>query len=230
MAVKKVSYIAALAMAFLVSRSAYAQVTVRIYNAASVPYKTLDDAEQQAGYIFRAAGVPIGVVNCAAADSGKSVEKICPLTLAPDDLVVRLIPRGKSSSETFGMAFLPAEGQGRYADVFYGPVLDLRQSFSGRVPLDEGRLLGHLIAHEVGHLLLGSNSHSSGGIMAARWHTFELASLAAGKLLFTPEQSQKLRAGAQVRVAGAQKSQSPTPGSYPRSFALSQMRYVPEMK
>ena len=30
-------------------------------------------------------------------------------------------------------------------------------------------ILGHAAAHEIGHLLLGSNSHSPFGLMRARW-------------------------------------------------------------
>lgn len=232
MAGKKVSYIAALVVLALqvALPASEAQVTLRIYNAASIPYRTLDVAEQQVGFIFRAAGVLIRVVNCAAEKSSDPSATVCPLVLGPSELVLRLVPRGKSSSETFGIAFLPAEGQGRYSDVFYTPVLEMRQSFSGRLPLDEGRLLGHIIAHEVGHLLLGSNSHSSAGIMVARWHASELESLAAGKLLFTLEQSQKLRASALVLVAGAHESEPHSHGSYPQSSALSQIMHPPEMK
>ena len=232
MAAKKVSTFAVLVLFALQIplQASEAQVTLRVYNAASVPSVTLDEAEQQVGYIFRAAGVPIRVLNCLVEKSAGPAATVCPLVLGPNDLVVRLVPSGKSSSETFGLAFLPAEGQGRYSDVFYGPVIEMRQQFCGRVPLDEGRLLGHLIAHEVGHLLLGSNSHSSGGIMVARWHARELELLDAGKLLFTPEQSQKLRANARILVAETQGPELPGYGVYPRSFATSQMRYMPEMK
>jgi hypothetical protein len=47
-------------------------------------------------------------------------------------------------------------------------------------------LLGDLMAHELGHLLLGPRSHSPRGIMCAIWGTQELRNAAQGALLFEP--------------------------------------------
>jgi hypothetical protein len=33
--------------------------------------------------------------------------------------------------------------------------------------------LGHVMAHEVGHLLLGTSSHTPTGLMIADWHPLE---------------------------------------------------------
>ena len=51
------------------------------------------------------------------------------------------------------------------------------------------RMLGHAIAHEIGHLLLGDNSHSPGGIMVAPWSKQDLWRMSKGKLLFTHQES-----------------------------------------
>lgn len=60
-------------------------------------------------------------------------------------------------------------------------------------------ILGHLMAHEIGHLLLGSESHSSKGIMRARWQREDLEAAVQGKLGFTPEQREKMREKIQDR-------------------------------
>ena len=52
-------------------------------------------------------------------------------------------------------------------------------------------ILGCVIAHELGHLLLGSNSHSDEGIMQPRWDPNQVRQLMMGTLLFTPEQSKR---------------------------------------
>src|SRR5205085_3700256 len=75
------------------------------------------------------------------------------------------------------------------SDVFYATAY--RLSESGRLNL--GEVLGHVVAHELGHLLLGSNAHSSLGIMRPHWSAEELQSLRMGKLLFTREQSQLMK-------------------------------------
>jgi hypothetical protein len=54
-------------------------------------------------------------------------------------------------------------------------------------------ILGHGVAHEIGHLLLGTNSHAETGIMRARWQSEELASVSKGALFFSSNQSQEMR-------------------------------------
>ncbi len=48
------------------------------------------------------------------------------------------------------------------------------------------------MAHELGHLLLGSNSHSGMGIMRAHWQSEELRRLSRGGLWFTNEQADRM--------------------------------------
>jgi hypothetical protein len=55
------------------------------------------------------------------------------------------------------------------------------------------------MAHEIAHLLLGTNSHSMVGIMKARWQEEDLRSARKGELLFTLAQSQTMRG----RIASA---------------------------
>lgn len=50
------------------------------------------------------------------------------------------------------------------------------------------------MAHEVGHLVLGSNSHSSVGIICPHWHNTQLRMVGMGTLFFTPEQAREMRA------------------------------------
>jgi len=49
------------------------------------------------------------------------------------------------------------------------------------------------MAHEIAHLLLGTNSHAAEGIMRAQWQKDELLSASKGELLFTPRESQVMR-------------------------------------
>ena len=43
------------------------------------------------------------------------------------------------------------------------------QLLAARLRIDRGRLLGIAIAHEMGHLLLGSDVHGTEGLMRAHW-------------------------------------------------------------
>jgi hypothetical protein len=49
------------------------------------------------------------------------------------------------------------------------------------------------MAHELGHLLLGSNAHSRQGIMCPDWHGGELQLASTGSLLFSEEQARFMR-------------------------------------
>ena len=87
------------------------------------------------------------------------------------------------------MAFLSADGTGCYSDVFFDQATELRSNWS----VDLASLLGNVAAHELGHLLLGSNSHARDGIMKARWQREELLKVRRDNLLFTTEQAQRMR-------------------------------------
>jgi hypothetical protein len=50
------------------------------------------------------------------------------------------------------------------------------------------------MAHELGHLLLGSNSHSPTGLVRADWRTKELTDMEQGGLGFGDEQAQRMKA------------------------------------
>jgi hypothetical protein len=54
-------------------------------------------------------------------------------------------------------------------------------------------ILGHAAAHEIGHLLLGSNSHSPLGLMRGSWSRQDLQRATGGDLLFTPSQALLIR-------------------------------------
>jgi len=87
------------------------------------------------------------------------------------------------------VAFLSADGTGCYSDVFFDQATELRSNWS----VDLASLLGNVAAHELGHLLLGSNSHARDGIMKARWQREELLKVRRDNLLFTAEQAERMR-------------------------------------
>jgi hypothetical protein len=69
-------------------------------------------------------------------------------------------------------------------------------------PLYRGKYLGHFMAHGLGHSLLPQYSHSSTGLMRARWNRDDLERAQHGQLGFTPEQANLIRSSA-TRLAAA---------------------------
>jgi hypothetical protein len=50
------------------------------------------------------------------------------------------------------------------------------------------------VVHELGHLLLGLDSHSADGVMRAKWDFAALQQLAHGTLTFSAIEAQRMRA------------------------------------
>jgi hypothetical protein len=87
------------------------------------------------------------------------------------------------------LSFLGEDGIGCHADVFYAGVEPIQQ----QAGLTAEAILGLVIAHELGHLLLGTNSHAAQGIMRANWKRQDLSLAGKGMLGFTEDQAQKMR-------------------------------------
>ena len=69
-------------------------------------------------------------------------------------------------------------------------------------------MLGHLIAHEIGHLLLPGTDHSASGIMCPQMREGDWNLARVGALTFTPRQAAMLRAEVAARAnLAAQKQQ-----------------------
>ena len=72
---------------------------------------------------------------------------------------------------------------------------------------ERGILMGHVIAHELGHLLLETPEHSVEGIMRARWGQSDLDRAAQGLLLFHPSQGPRMQMAAHTRAIRALETQ-----------------------
>jgi hypothetical protein len=70
--------------------------------------------------------------------------------------------------------------------------------------INEGELLGYVVIHELGHLLLGKGSHSSVGLMRAKWEVGELRQAARGNLSFTKSEMERMQARYWSAAARAQ--------------------------
>jgi hypothetical protein len=89
-------------------------------------------------------------------------------------------------------AILPA-----LASVFYDRRLRFVNDDAG---LGLPSILGCFIAHEIGHLLLGSNSHSNQGLMQAGWGERQIRQALAGDLFFTRRQAKLIQTEFRMRM------------------------------
>ena len=159
-------------------------ITINMFNDAGVPDSALEIAKHEASRIFTAAHLQIRWNDCTTTPSVPTSRSCRDSRGAANELNARIVPAGKKGNDVFGVAFLGADGTGKYSDIFYDSVQKLR----AERPINIGSLLGHVMAHELGHLLIGSHAHSPWGLMCAKWHAQELRRIGMGTLFFTPEQ------------------------------------------
>ena len=177
----------------LVALAAWAQaghqssLDIYVYNKAGVSSGILSHAEQDATRIFRISGLHAMWVECSTAEITRTD---CNGLPQPGDVVLQIVHETRElKDDVFGAAFLGRDGTGQYTNVFYDRVNELHRDWN--VSLAD--MLGHVMAHEVGHLLLGLNAHSISGIMRSHWDSAELKAAERGRLLFSAEQSRIMR-------------------------------------
>ena len=150
-----------------------AAVTIRTYNYAALCASKLSESRAEAAHIFRQAGIVLEWVECRVPGSIDGAACMEPL-LVGRDLMLRLVDRAPSPGErivALGESILDREQRGGVlmtVDVF--PVRAIAERASAAVSV----LLGRAIAHEIGHLLLGSPEHPRLGLMRAFWSHDEL--------------------------------------------------------
>ena len=189
-----------------------AAFTILLRNYAKVPPGTLAEAERAATAVFQRAGTEArwNEIDVSAAHIESVRLQDQPGTLA--DIQVNLLPESAPipaslSDRVMGVA--PGAGPDRtVVDVFEGRVRSLSWRISSAYlkgdvdrSVSKGQLLGHVIAHEVGHLLLNQPGHSTRGIMRGEWTFADFRDMACGLLLFSSEQAQTLRAEVPRRTA-----------------------------
>jgi len=134
-------------------------------------------AEAEAAALFRGIDVDIVWKNCEEAPIGQEAADRHWFTvrLRDDDPAVR---SEVASTDMLGEAFFSDSG-GYVADVYFGEIRTLASSKT----IDPISLLAYVMAHELGHLLLGPD-HSPNGIMRASWDNRDLDAIRMGLLQF----------------------------------------------
>ena len=103
---------------------------------------------------------------------------------------------GPASLDVMGKAFVEEHGGGYMADAYFQAV----QATSAQHHGDSGVLLGFVMAHELGHLLLGAG-HTPDGVMQAAWSQKQMDALRQRWLRFTEEGAARIRRSLETRTA-----------------------------
>jgi len=174
-------------------------ITVRVYTFTRVSPADLAAAENVASGIFRWTGVKLTWIDCPQTSREARQNPACQFRIAPTEIAVRItadLPELAESVVGYSVPIPPSQ-HGYLAGIDLERVKEhLREA----PELTLGELLGLSIAHEIGHLLLGTQGHSSSGLMQARWGARELQLAVYGLLNFSPRQAAAIRADVQARL------------------------------
>jgi len=187
-----------------------AVVTVRVFDKAGVPAQTAREAGAEAQRIFREAGVETEWLLCSPAWRAGGQEAGCHKPHGPADLTLGIMPRSMEKDfqvpdSAYALAIPSLDGvPAAYAYVLYGRVEELVK----RAKCPETTILAYVMAHEVGHLLLG-RGHTPRGLMGANWDKQALLEAARGRLGFDGEQARRLQAEAGARNRAAEVATDP---------------------
>ena len=176
------------------------RLTVRIYNYARVSEQTLDRAAKQAQRIYRQAGIDMVWTECGTTLEDASRHAGCPNSTKSSTVAVNILPRRMAERAGFAdTVFGAAIPEAGIAKIFFHRVEKLARTSRRTVRVSVAVVLGHVMAHEVGHLLLGHNSHSLDGIMHVPWDQNQLVMALQGRLLFHPAEANQIQANVAQR-------------------------------
>jgi hypothetical protein len=154
-------------------------ITVLVFNFRQAPAETLVKAEKEAGRIFEEVGVSVTWRDCPTGDE----------------------PCRKGPGRVFVLAMMAGQVQNKFLDTISGYALlpdhlaAVYYDYIPRIPGGERNknetalVLGCVIAHELGHLLLRAHVHSIAGIMQANWGIEQTQRALMSQLSFLPEEA-----------------------------------------
>jgi hypothetical protein len=171
-------------------------LTVRVFNYAEVSPGTLVSAERGANQILAAAGLQVVWLDCLGKGQAVGSKAVCEMGWSPELPSVRLLS-GQVTKQFHGLEFgfssVPVLATVNYEHIASRALRD-------NSPSEASTLLGCVIAHELGHLILRSHSHSSAGIMQSHWDRDQIHQAQTGNLRFAPEQAVQIRENVRLLV------------------------------
>jgi hypothetical protein len=149
-------------------------IFLQMTNEARVPAHALEESQNAVTRIFARAGLTVRWT-----DTGPRFTV---------QIVPQVLGYGRAGSPVMGVALRRANGA--KAQIFFKQV----QDFARLHRIDTGSVLGYVIAHEIGHLLLPGTAHSPTGLMQAQYDRALVHNAATGSLTFTDAQAARILA------------------------------------
>ena len=160
--------------------------TVHFYNYARMPAETVARANWQASSVFNAADIALSWVECPTSE--KDAPRFRQCSTEPVFIFMRILTHSFETGSQHNRQHL-----GVASDVSVHVFAERVQNFAEEQRLPVHEVMGAVMAHELGHILLGAGSHSALGIMRPKWRRADFDP-ASGLLLFTRQQVRSMKA------------------------------------
>ena len=163
-------------------------IHVLVMDQAEVPPVTRQRAQDVATRVFHLSGLALVWV-----DAGTCPARCLTVRIVTEPVTAQ----SRRDPHILGVAPSMPEARGINLWVFYPRI----RALSAELGMDASQLLGHAMAHELGHLLLPYGAHSLAGLMRGKWDRAQVRAAAEGLLTFTPDQAGLIREGLQASAS-----------------------------
>lgn len=181
-------------------------VTVQIRDYTHMKSESLSKAREIVTGVYKHVGVGIEWMGVMRPDDGRTTNTpaaegarlpIAQLTI--NILTPAMAKRGHVADDVLGFVAVPPEGgMGRIGYVVYERVREVAAGGSAST----SDVLGVVIAHDIGRLILGAGSGTHAGVMNRQWDRRALEQVNPLTLEFTPPEIDRIRATLQHDSAG----------------------------
>ncbi len=152
-------------------------VIANVFNEANLGRSVLRPAENGASWLLSSLCVAIRWSHCT--EPTASTRAQCDVPGGSIEIHLLPSPLGAAGEDALGLALVPWQHTAAYLSRIRETAA--RNSTAIDVPI----LLGYVMAHEIGHVLLGSNAHASSGVMAGNFTRRDLKAASQRRLRFT---------------------------------------------
>jgi hypothetical protein len=162
------------------------EVVARVYNTARVDAAIAEEALATATRLMTAGAIDVAWRNCDVPDA---------CTTVPErEFVIRLVRSRAREVDgaplVLGEASIEVNARTGVLATIY---VDRVERMAALSEADTASLLGRAIAHELGHLLLATNTHSPSGLMRAQWTLSDVRRNERADWLLTRKEAETIR-------------------------------------
>jgi hypothetical protein len=167
-----------------------AGITVRLVNTSRATERQVSRAAQEVGWVFSKAGIKVEWVHCSS-DPRDHPDDRC--AESAKTFVIGITDDRPDFLSEKGLGFaLVKSGNRNHGAVLYPRIVALAKAQPMLGGIDHAFALA--IAHELGHLILGSTDHSSSGLLRSTCGPAEFHAFAQRRLTFAPTDVARMRA------------------------------------